>query len=399
MNTLYDLIILGAGASGLMAARMAGLLGLTTLVIDQAAQAGNKLSIAGGGKGNVTNRILDPTWYGGENPLFVRNALKAYRTEAVLDLLGHYAIPWEERDHGRIFCTVPSRKLAEALQEEAKKRGVRFVFGQQILSIEYQPQGDGKSFSLRTEKHSFHARNILIALGGPAWPQIGASLRGTELAHQLGHRCVPVRPVLAPLIMPESWPLHGLAGISCEARLAVAKRSFTDALLFTHKGLSGPAALQASCFLGKEEPLGSELTIDFLPQASVLELLHAPENGKLLTQSLFEKLLPSRLVQSLLPFGLGNKKVAELSKKERLLLEKALQKHTVKPLRSEGLHKAEASAGGVDTREVCPKTMRSLLCEQLYFAGEVLDVHGLLGGYNIHWAFASASAAVKAIKK
>ena len=235
---------------------------------------------------------------------------------------------------------------------------------------------------------------MLIALGSPAWPQIGASDFGLQLARRWGHRTVPVRPVLTPLLMSEDWPLHGLSGISLPVRVSVASRSFEQDMLFTHKGLSGPAILQASCFWRKDMPLA----IDFMPHIEVKALMHAPEHGKMLVRGLLGRYLPDRLAERLIPEALARRKVAETGKRDRDALSVAIHAHTVIPMRGEGLAKAEAAAGGVDTDGVNPDTLESRLRPGLFFAGEVLDVTGLLGGYNLHWAWACGLAAGLAMR-
>ena len=393
MSIHYDLIILGAGAAGLMAALQAAERGLCCAVLDHAATGGKKLAVAGGGMGNYTNRHMGPQWYIGKQPDFCAPSLKGFSPQHTLKLLERFGIAWEERDHGRLFGTSPASLLAKAMHDAAESLGTVFYYNQHCIRVEKNPQG---LFCVHSEEQSWQAPRLLIALGSPAWPQAGATALGTQLARQLGHRVEPLRPVLTPFIMPQSWPLHGLSGISCPVSLHIGGQSFTDSLLFTHKGLSGPVVLQASCFYGTVPPLATSLLADFLPGQDVLALLHEPAHGKLMCRSLFERLLPARLAEILVPETLAARKVAELGKKDRQLLAESLHRYRLEPLRTEGMNKAEAAAGGVDTREVCPKTLRSLLCEGLYFAGEVLDVTGLLGGYNLHWAFASAHAAAVA---
>lgn len=218
---------------------------------------------------------------------------------------------------------------------------------------------------------------------------------GMRLARQWGHKVVPVRPVLAPLLLPESWPLHGLAGVSLPAAVSVGGRTFRYPLLFTHKGLSGPAILQASCFWRQ----GEALHIDFLPDHPSLELMHQPEHGKSTVLGLFKKVLPTRLAERLIPGSLASRKIAQLAKKDREYLALAIHDHMVTPSRSEGMGHAEAAAGGVDTSDVNPRTLESRKQPGLYFAGEVLDVTGLLGGYNLHWAWASGKAVGESWKK
>ncbi len=391
-----DCLVLGAGAAGLTAAWKAAEGGASVLLVDRAARAGNKVRIAGGGKANVTNRTVSADWYVGENPDFCRPVLKRYGSRVVLSLLEALRIPLEERECGQLFCRTPADRLVEALLERCRAHGVHLCFNHMIEGLE----AEENCFRLRLRDASgadatLTAPVALIALGSPAWPQIGASNLGHTLAVQWGHRIVPVRPVLAPFILPEDWPLHGLSGISLPVRITAGSRSFTRDLLFTHKGLSGPAALLASCFWSR----GMALDVDFLPAVRLLDLLHAPEHGRLQVRTLLSRFLPERLADALCPRELARRKVAELAKKDRERLARSVHAHQANPSRLEGLSRAEAAAGGIDTREVDPLSLESRLRPGLFFAGEVLDVTGLLGGYNLHWAWASGLAAGKALAR
>ena len=405
---VHDAIIIGAGAAGLMCALVAGKRGFRCALVDHASQAGRKLRLAGGGRGNVTNRRVGPEWYVGEQPRFAEGALRRCPPSLVLDMLDAFGIPWEERDHGRIFCAAPADRLADALLEGALAHGADFLPGRTIGEAEC---GDGL-FHVQTSLGLLRAPRLVIAAGGPACPAVGASDGGMRLARRFGHRIVPPRPALAPFILPEngsedrpeSWPLHGLAGVSLPARVSVAEadarfRPETDALLFTHTGLSGPAALQASCFWRA----GNSLVIDFLPETPLMTLLADPANGKATLAGLIKRALPSRLATRLLEqAGLAEetlrRNVAEVNKKDRAVLANLVNRYRVIPLRTGGMARAEASAGGVDTRDIHPKRLESRLVPNLYLAGEVLDVTGLLGGYNLHWAWASGKAAAEAFR-
>lgn len=388
---IRDAIILGAGAAGLMCAMTAGRRGFSCAVIDHSPVAGRKVRLAGGGKGNVTNRFLSPDWYVCSQAGFPDILLRRCTTDFILDMLATFGIGWEEREYGQIFCTEQAARLVEALTEACRKTGSDILLRRTLGDIRYE---DGL-FAVETSGGSVRAPRLVIATGSPAWPDCGATDAGMRLARQWGHKVIPVRPALVPLLFPESWPLHGLAGVSVPANVSVGGRSFRYPLLFTHKGMSGPGILQASCFWKSGEPLH----IDFLPERSALELMHAPENGKSTVLGLFKKHLPTRLTERLVPEALASRKVAQLAKKDREALALALHDHVVVPTRSEGMGHAEAAAGGVDTRDVNPRTLESRKQPGLYFAGEVLDVTGLLGGYNLHWAWASGKAVGESWKK
>ena len=388
---IRDAIILGAGAAGLMCAMTAGRRGFSCAVIDHSPVAGRKVRLAGGGKGNVTNRYISSEWYVGTQKGFPDTLLKRCSTDFVLSMLASFGIEWEEREYGQIFCTVQAARLVESMAAACRNAGAELLFNRTFGEIRHE----GGLFSVETSGGTLQAPRLVIATGSPAWPACGATDGGMRLARQWGHKVVPVRPVLAPLLLPESWPLHGLAGVSLPAAVSVGGRTFRYPLLFTHKGLSGPAILQASCFWRQ----GEALHIDFLPDHPALELMHHPEHGKSTVLGLFKKVLPTRLAERLIPGSLASRKVAQLAKKDREYLALAIHDHMVTPSRSEGMGHAEAAAGGVDTSDVNPRTLESRKQPGLYFAGEVLDVTGLLGGYNLHWAWASGKAVGESWKK
>lgn len=407
----FDALIAGAGATGLFCARQAARRGLTVALLDRQDRPGRKLSMAGGGMGNVTNRVLDARHYVGGDCSVCGQAFRHFGTDDVLRLLAGLDIPWEERDFGQIFGLRPAAGLAAGLARQCREAGVETLFGREIGNIrrERLPEG-GFRFSLRAGDCTLSAPQLVVATGSPAWPQAGSSDFGARLAAQWGQRVVPFRPVLVPLIMPPDWALAGLEGISLNACLTVLPAVETAAatpqpgdpcgfrpLLFTHRGLSGPAALVASCFW---QP-GDALQVDFLPETSVADLLHNPAHGKLLVRSLVSRHLPSRLTDRLIPEDLARRKVAELGKKDRQRLADAVHGHTVTPAGTEGARKAEAAAGGVVVgpgQDELSRRLESRLTPGLFFCGEVVDVTGLLGGYNLHWAFASAQLVARALR-
>ncbi len=396
-GAVHDVIVLGAGAAGLLCAVTAGERGFRCALLEHGPRAGRKLCIAGGGRGNVTNRDISPSHYVGEQPPFVNGPLKRCSTGFVLEMLRSFGIPWEEREHGRIFCTIPAARLVDALLERALGLGSGFFPNHSVEQVEHS----GGMFHVSTSRGVFHAPRLVIATGGPSWPGVGASDAGMRLARHFGHRVVPPRPVLAPFILPRSWPLHGLSGISLPARVNIQDsphKAETDALLFTHRGLSGPVALQASCFWQSGQPL----TVDFLPEKPLSKVLADPAGGKATPAGLLGRLLPSRLADRLLetfPVDAACTRIARLSRAERRNLCALVHAHTVTPTRTEGMNKAEATAGGIDTRDIHPRRLESRLVPGLHFAGEVLDITGMLGGYNLHWAWASGKAVGEAFRR
>ncbi len=407
----YDAAIIGAGPAGLLCARDAARRGLRVALIDSHSQPGAKLAIAGGGKGNVTNRILGEDRYVGEDTGILRSALKAFSCSDALDLLRELGLPWEERDFGQIFGLKSAALIAERLAIQCDDAGVDFYLGCTASSITAPaPQGDvpafGKNgpqdcFVLYAGQEKIRCRQLVVAAGSPACPQTGASDQLARLAASWGHKVVPFRPVLVPLVMPENWPLAGLEGISLNVRLGLRRGGETlwpdpegiRSLLFTHRGVSGPAVLVASCWW---KP-GMELVIDFLPELPLLELFDEKENGRLLVRSLLSRRLPARLADALCPDDLARRKVAELGKKDRLRLADAVHRFAVLPAGTEGLRRAEAAAGGVSLSSLS-RRLESAHVPGLFFCGEVVDITGLLGGYNIHWAFASGRMVAKALK-
>ncbi len=379
-----DVLILGAGASGLMAALALAQRGRNVTLLDHAARAGRKLCLAGGGKGNITNLRMRPDRYISQNPDFCRSALAGFTPLDLLAQLETWGIAWEEREFGQIFCARPSQELVESLERQCRALNCAFLFGQRIAEAGQNAAG----FFVETDRARLTAPQLVIALGGTAWPQAGASDLGWRLARRFGHTVIPPRPTLTPFLMPPNWPLHGLAGISLDVRISPSPADEPMPLLFTHQGLSGPAALMASCLWTPNTPL----SIDFLPNHSLESLLDDPVHGRRKLANLLKALLPDRLALLLLPDRLASRNIAELSRADRRATASAVHTHTVTPLRTAGLRKAEAAAGGVDTAQISSRSMESRLVPNLFFIGEVLDVTGVLGGYNLHWAWASAVA-------
>ncbi|MBO4318548.1 MAG: NAD(P)/FAD-dependent oxidoreductase [Mailhella sp.] len=407
----YDVMILGAGAAGLFAAR--ALRSVRTAVVDHNAAPGRKLAIAGGGMGNVTNRTLAEDRYVGDTGI-LKNLLRRHDCAAMLSVLESFGIPYEEREFGQIFCLVRASALAEALREAS---GADLFLGTAIKACFYtavsgqapgRPQegpadGAGPVFEYHVRLANgdeIHAPNMIVATGSCACPRVGASGFGLALAARWGHAVVPFSPVLVPFVMPPGWPLSGLEGISLPARVIVRRPDGTQfrdpegvrSLLVTHRGLSGPAALVASCFWRP----GDVLSIDFLPDFPLAELLDAPGSGKKTLKTCVASRLPERLAAALLPEDLKERKAAELSRRDRLRAAGSVHDFEAVPAGTEGFGKAEAAAGGVLLSGL-DTAFQSRAFPGLYFCGEVVNITGLLGGYNIHFAFASAECAAARI--
>lgn len=391
----YDVVILGAGASGLMCGLTLAQKGLSCAIIDHSPTIARKLCLAGGGKGNITNLNLTTEWYIGENPTFCENILSQYSPKDVLNLLKLYNIPWEVRAHDQVFCKVKVVHFVTCLITECKKKNIQFLLKSNIQNVSANPH----SFIIKTSTHILKTPNLVLALGSQAWPSTGGTDLGLHLATQWHHNIIPTRPVLVPFVLQKYSPLQGLAGISLPVDIIIEKNKkkwkFHYPLLFTHKGISGPAALQASCFWVK----GQAITINFLPHISLLDSMHSSKNTKQIVKGLLKKYLPTRLIDNLIPSEFQSQKIAEMSKKNRIWLNKRLHNYVEIPLDIEGIKKAEAMAGGIDTYDINPHTLESKIIPGLYFSGELIDITGLLGGYNLHWAWASGYVVGKAIQR
>ncbi|MDR1525922.1 MAG: NAD(P)/FAD-dependent oxidoreductase [Tannerella sp.] len=384
---MYDVIIIGAGASGLMAAIEAAKRGRRTLIIDHAKRVGRKLLVSGGGKCNVTNTHISASDYFGADNSFCRYALKQFTTDSILRLLYQAGIETEERDHGRIFCKKGADEIVSYLLHASESGGVHFSLNTEVPEVSHTTH-----FRVKCESGAlYESQRLLVATGGLAWPQIGATNFGYRIARQFGHKVTPLKPALTGFILPQDSPLLNQQGISLDVQIQIKGKSavIEEPLLFTHKGMSGPSVLQVSCFWEK----GDTVTINFLPSEDVISQMHEPGNGKLFVKNLFMHYIPERLVRAIIPDHLSGRKVAELGKKDRNAIAGYIHSFPVCPDSVEGFSKAEATLGGVCTGEINPESMESLLLEGLFFSGEVIDVTGRLGGYNIHWAFASGHIA------
>ena len=389
---MYDAIIIGAGASGLMAAINAGKRGCKVLVIDHAEKIGKKLLVSGGGKCNITNMNISYSDYFGSNNAFCKYALKRFTTDSALEMLREADIETEEREFGRIFCRNGAGEIVSYLVHTAKENNVHFALGTNISDVSQLTSNSDKScFQVKCADRLYESSHLLIATGGLAWPQIGATNFGFALAKQFGHKVLPLKPALTGFVLAKDSPLMNLQGISLDVQIRIKdkNRVIEEPLLFTHKGISGPSVLQTSCFWEK----GDVVMINFLPSTDIISQMHAPANGKLFVGKLLSGFLPERLVSSIIPENIAVRKVAELGKKDRNIIAEYVHSYPVVPDSVEGFAKAEATLGGVSTEEINPGSMESLLVKGLFFSGEVMDITGKLGGYNIHWAFASGHVA------
>jgi len=386
-----SVLVLGAGASGLACAVAASARGLAVTVLDANPGPGRKLAVCGGGKANFTNRDLDPARdYRSANPAFAVSALRRFGPGHLQTWMADHGFAWEERDHGRLFGVVPAREIACALEQEARNHGAIFAYHVVVDGVSRGEDG----FAVTAGKRRWKADAVVVATGGPAWPQGGASDFGHQVARSFGLDVVPVAPGLVPLVYDadDAARLGPLAGLSLPVVATCRGRSFADALLFTHQGMSGPAILQVS----NAWQAGDPVVLDLSPGRSMAEFL-ASERANSPTRTLAASLarhLPRRLAEAVLArSSVGNPTFATLRREATERLIDAVHRFTWTPAGKADWRQAEVTMGGVDTRCVSSRSFEARDVPGLYFVGEVLDVTGQLGGYNLQWAFASGFCA------
>jgi len=381
-----DVIIIGAGASGLMCAIEAGKRGRKVLVLDHANKAGKKILMSGGGRCNFTNYSIEPGNYISHNPHFCKSALSRYTQWDFLALIGRYQIPFHERDHGQLFCNDSAKDILELLLAECNKVGVVVQLNTHIDSVERLTD----LFHLKTNNGNFTCRSLVVATGGLSIPKMGATPLGYKIAEQFGIKVLPTSAGLVPFtLQPEDKEkFSALSGIAVPCVVSNNRQSFSENVLFTHRGLSGPAILQISSYWRA----GEEVVINLLPQVNLETELKLKRQQKVKNKlkTILEGYLPKRLVSIFLPEDLLERSLQDLSDKQIQQVADQLHCWTIKPNGTEGYRTAEVTSGGVDCDAVSSKTMESKQVQGLYFVGEVLDVTGWLGGYNFQWAWSSA---------
>lgn len=388
---VIDVAIIGAGAAGLMCAATAGVRGRRVVVLDHAPDPGRKVLIAGGGRCNFTNRSVSSENYVSQNPRFAISPLKRFSQADFLELVERHGIDYQERELGRLFCVDSSREILDMLLRECSLAGVTLTLGTRVEGVTRRRDRDG--FSIKTGRGTLEARSLVIATGGLALPESGATPLGYEVAKQFGLDVVAPRPGLVPLtLQPQDLRVvEEFSGIALRAEVSTGGRAFCENLLFTHRGLSGPGILQVSNYWKPGQPI----TINLLPEADLLQQLrHArgsrPKAG---LASVLSPLLTKRIAHALCEWwgfegrmgSLGNAALEEIAARFtgwRLI-----------PSGTEGYRKAEVTLGGVDTAGLSSKTMEARDTPGLYAIGEVLDITGWLGGYNLQWAWSSGYCA------
>jgi len=389
----YDVIVIGAGAAGLMCAQTAGTRQRSVLVLDHASKAGSKIIISGGGRCNFTNLHASAGHFLSANPHFCKAALARFPAQAFIEMLDSHGIGWHEREHGQLFCNDSARDILAMLLDECARQEVRIQTGTEIKCIECLPE-QPQRFRLSTSRGTFSCTSLVIATGGLSIPKIGASNFGLKIAEQFGLAIRPPQPGLVPFTFtgPEKESLRQLAGISLPVRAGCRNYWFREAMLFTHRGLSGPAILQVSSYW---QP-GDTLHIDLLPDFDIAALLRQQQkqHPQTMLSTILARRIPKRLAQ-LLTSGapLQDQRLQQLNERTIEAIDNTLHNWQLKPNGTEGYRTAEVTVGGVDTAELSSKTMQSRKVPGLYFIGEVVDVTGHLGGFNFQWAWASGYAA------
>ena len=385
-----DVLIIGAGAAGMMCALTAAQRGRSVLLLDHSSRLAEKIRISGGGRCNFTNLNAKPENYLSQNPHFCRSALARFTPQHFIAMLDKHHLKYHEKTLGQLFCDDGSEAIITMLKAECDAAGVHWCMP---CSVEKLERSDG--YHVTTPRGQYHAASLVIATGGLSIPKIGATPFGYKVAEQFGVPMTKLKPGLVPLTFhPQEWaPYAELSGASLEAVVSFGKHSFRENLLFTHRGLSGPAILQISSYWEQGKPL----SIDLLPDHNPREMFVQQRGSKMLLGNFLAQYLPKRLAEIVATQWLENRPLNQYAEKELRALADRLKAWQITPTGTLGYSKAEVTCGGVDTHALSSKTMECSDVPGLYFIGEVLDVTGQLGGYNFQWAWSSAYAAGQAV--
>lgn len=382
----FDVIIIGAGAAGLMCAGEVCKRGRRVLMIDHAKKIGEKIRISGGGRANFTNLHASPANFLSNNPYFCISALKRYTQFDFIDLVEKYKIDYHERSHGQLFCKGSAQQITQMLLSEA--RGAKIQTETSVKNITKV----NNIFYIETNKEKLSTSSLVVATGGPSIPKMGATGFGYDIAKQFGLNVIPPRAALVPLTLSINnlEKLDGLAGVSLLAIVNHGKVNFREGLVFTHKGLSGPAILQISSYWRE----GDNILINLLPEIDVFSLLKLEKNkgSKKEIRKIISTLLPNRLAQRIVYLAGCDGNLAETPDKELKNLGNTINEWILEPSGTEGMRTAEVTIGGVDTKNLSSRTMEANNVTGLYFIGEAVDVTGHLGGFNFQWAWSSGYA-------
>ncbi|QIC61813.1 NAD(P)/FAD-dependent oxidoreductase [Acinetobacter schindleri] len=390
----YDVLVIGAGASGLMTAYMAAQRGRRVVVVEKANKVGKKILMSGGGKCNFTNLYVEPENFISHNPHFVISALTRYTNWDFIGMVCEYGIEYEERKHGQLFTLNGAKEILAMLLSECDKTGLVDI--KTSCEVKAVNAVDDQGFQVATSLGYFEVESVVVASGGLSIPTLGGSGIGYEIAKQFGHSIYPTRAGLVPFTFSDNFKevTTRLSGNAVEATLSNELNSFTEALLFTHRGLSGPSSLQLSNYWD----VGQSFKVDFLPSVDLFDFFKSRKQSqpKVLLRTLLTEHLPKSVVlelQNLIWTEVAETSIGNISDDKLEQIAKRLHSFELKPSGTEGYRTAEVTLGGVDTTEVSSKTMESKKQKGLFFVGEILDVTGHLGGFNFQWAWSSAHAA------
>lgn len=389
MSQTYDVIIIGAGAAGLMCAIQAGKRGRRVWLIDHMAKIAEKIRISGGGRCNFTNIHAQPQCYLSQNPHFCKSALKQYAAQDFIAWVRKHGIAFHEKKLGQLFCDDSSKQIITMLLTEVSQAGVKLETSIHVHDIEAVPGG----YRIKTSKGDQMCTSLVIATGGLSIPKIGATNFGYEIAKKFGLNIIRPRAGLVPLtfdgVLLERCKT--LSGLSVEADVRCGKQIFSEGLLFTHRGLSGPSILRISSYWQE----GEQIIVNLAPGTDVFSILKEKKQDqpKLHVSNALAEILPKRLAQSICDEQACSGPLGALSDTKLVTLARAVNDWHIQPTGTEGYRTAEVTVGGVDTRELSSRTMEAKKCPGLFFIGEVVDVTGHLGGFNFQWAWSSGYAA------
>lgn len=381
-----DVVIIGAGASGLMCAREVGERNRSVLVLEHMNRAGKKIRMSGGGRCNFTNIHLQPDHYLSNNPHFCKSALARFSPRDFISMTERHGIAYSEKEEGQIFCQRSSGDIVKMLDEDCRKAGVKILLNCRVGNITKTGH-----FSIATNSGRIEAGALVIATGGLSYPELGATDLGFRIAQKFGLSVTKLRPALVPLLFNrrELLAFSGLSGISFDAAVRCRGKQFRGKVLFTHQGLSGPAILQISSYWD----CGDEVSIDLMPGMDSYALLTGMRKSRMELSNLFSSYLPRRFCQQWCAVNTPSRPVCQYSAKELREIAHKIHHWTIRFERTAGYAQAEVTAGGIDTAELSSRTMESKKVPGLFFAGEVIDIAGQLGGYNLQWAWSSGFAA------
>jgi predicted Rossmann fold flavoprotein len=396
MTGHYDVAIIGGGAAGLMCALTAGQRGKRVLVVDHANRVGKKILMSGGGRCNFTNTGTTPANFLSANPHFCKSALARYTPWHFIEMVERHRVAYHEKELGQLFCDISSKLIVKMLVDECHAAGVRIETSCSIERISHG-EGENASFRLHTSHGAFAAPALVVASGGLSIPSMGASGFGYELARQFGHAVLPTRAGLVPLTLSGKHQerLADLSGVALPVTANCNGQSFSNFMLVTHRGISGPSILQISSYW---QP-GDDLRLDLLPGRDALESLQQWQHERPAAElkTVLGEVMPKRFAQRLCEVWLPNKPIKQFNLPQLREIADVLSNWPLVASGSEGYRTAEVTLGGVDTDQLSSSTMQSRLVPGLYFIGEVVDVTGWLGGYNFQWAWASGHAAGMAV--